>query len=251
MQPIVAQFKRTIWSEHAVNAQFERGVTIADIVDAFPDKPLEFEAYGGVFVSSRSGHGGGYVHRKYWHRIKPKEGTKVFISLVPHGGGSGGSTGKQIFSIVAAVALMVLTAGSATFLAPLAGLTGIPTGVLAGGIAIAGGIGLSLLNKPSVGRETPTASTSGVGSTGPTLGTAGIAQNPITAWAQVPCIKGYFRGSPPCLAKPYVLIDKTDQVAYVIVGYAGQYDISEILINDTAIDDFADGVIEYETRGGR
>lgn len=255
MQPILVEYRRTIWSDTKVHLGFDPGTSLEEIVAKFPNRPEEFETHGGVFLVGRDGRNGCYVDREYWKRVRPKAGTLVYVSLVPHGGslGGGGGTGKQVFAIVASVALLALTAGTASFLGGLipAALGGAFTAnVIAGGVAIGGGLLLQKVvgsPKPDAG---PAASVSGVNNTGPTIGSAGITQNPITAWSQIPCVKGEFVGSPPILAKPYTLIDKTDQVAHVIVGYAGQYDISEIKINDTAVEDFADGVIEYETREG-
>jgi hypothetical protein len=78
--PITVQYRRTIWSEHRVNRGFECGITLKEIVDQFEDKPLEFETHGGVYLARRDGANGCYIHRKHWHRIKPKAGMLIYVN---------------------------------------------------------------------------------------------------------------------------------------------------------------------------
>lgn len=103
----------------------EFGPTIGELVAATPDLPKSFERYGEVQIS---GH---VIQREHWDRVRPqpsldpKYPTYVTFHLRPRGGGEeGGSGSKSIIGIVAALALVVATAGIASI--------GIP-GVIAGG----------------------------------------------------------------------------------------------------------------------
>jgi hypothetical protein len=242
---VMVEFRRTIWSERADVRPFLPGASINDIVRAF-NLPMEFERFGGVYLKRDRADPGHVVPRELWHRVRPKPGTMLFVSLIPQGGGEGGGSGKTVFAAVAAVALIALSYGTASFLTPLIGAFGAK--VVAAAVVVGGSLALQSLTKPTAGREA--AQVSGAGSSGPTLGVAGISQNPISAWQQIPCVQGFFRISPPLLAKPFTIIEQNDQIVNMICGAAGQYDISEIMINETAITDFPAGTIEYQTREG-
>lgn len=245
---ITVEFRRTIWSERADVRPFMPGATIAEIVSHF-DRPLEFEFFGGVYLKRDRLDPGMVVAREHWHRVRPKPGTFLFVSLIPQGGGGGGGdSGKQTFAIVASIALIALSAGTMSFLSPMIGALGAQ--LAATGVMVGGSLAIQTLTKPTAGREAAVSTGGGASSSGPTIGSAGISQNAISAWQQVPCVTGYMRVSPPLLARPFTTIEETDQVVHLICGLAGQYDISDILINETPIDDFPSGMIEYETREG-
>ncbi len=101
------------------------GPTIGELVAATPGLPASFERYGEVQIS---GH---VIPREHWRRLRPRPSldpdhpTFVTFHLRPRGGGEeGGSGAKSIIGIVAALALVVATAGIAS--------VGIP-GLIAGG----------------------------------------------------------------------------------------------------------------------
>lgn len=252
--PVTAEFRRTIWSEKSDVRRFSGGATIAEIVSVF-DRPPEFDRFGGVYLKRDRLDPGMVVPRELWHRVKPKPGTLMFISLIPEGGGEGGGdSSKQVFAIVGAIALIALSAGIASFGLPGMGMMfaggSFGAKAVALGVMVGGSLALQTLTKPSAGREAPVVGGGGIGATGATLGIAGISQNPITAWQQVPTVQGFFRVAPPLLARPYTTIEETDQVLHMICGLAGQFDISGIKVNGTDIADFPSGAIEYETREG-
>ena len=253
---IACEFKRTIFSEHRDDRLFEAGMTVAEIVDMF-DKPAEFSAFGAVILYDPDRHGldehglpnGQWIEREYWHRIRPKAGMAIFVSVVPHGGG-GGSSGKSIFALVAVIALIALTAwvggGGLAFLAPgLLGAGTIGAHVAAAAIGIAGATAISLLTKPAAGQISQASAAAGM-----TLGSAGITQNKISPYQQLPAVLGTFRTSPSFLASPFTTIENGEQVVHAIVGLPGKYDISDIRIDTTPVADLPTGVLEYETRAG-
>lgn len=252
---IVAEHRRMLFSDKADIAPFKPGATIAEIVASF-DTPLEFKTHGAVYLKRGAGDEGHIVDREFWHCVKPKDGTALFISCVPQGGGGGGGgSGKQVFQIVAAIALIALTAwvggGGLAFLAPtLFGAGTIGASVAAAAVGVAGSAALSLLSKPAAGNAL--ASSGGdAGTVGnASLGSAGISQNPLRAYQQVPAVLGIIRVSPGLLARPFTTIENNDQVLHMVCGVCGPCEITDLKINETDIADLPSGVLEYETREG-
>lgn len=253
-------FKRTPFSEHTEYGQFMPGCTIDEIVRSF-DLPPEFATHGGVYLkrSHEEVDEGHVIERKHWKRIKVKDNAALFVSLVPQGGGGGGEGGKSknIFQVVAMIALIILTAyvagpaGIAFFAPAFGAAAGIAASVAAAAIGVAGSAALSLLSKPSAGQQS--AVTTGGGSVsgpGAAPGVAGIAQNPISAYSQVPGILGAMRVSPPLLARPYTTIENNDTVLHLICGVCGPNDVASLKINETDIADLPTGVLETEILEG-
>lgn len=253
-------FRRTPWSEQTEYRQFKPGCSIDEIVRSF-DLPVEFATHGGVYLKRAhedcsEGH---VIDRKLWHRIKPKNNAALFVSLVPQGGGGGGEGGKSknIFQVVAMIALIILTAYIAgpagiAFFAPVFGpLAGVAASAAAAAVGVAGSAALSLLSKPSAGQQSAvTSGGGGVSGPGAAPGVAGIAQNPISAYSQVPGILGAIRVSPPLLARPYTTIENNDTVLHLICGVCGPCDVASLKINESDIADLPSGVLETEILEG-
>jgi hypothetical protein len=250
-------YRNMPWSEKTEYRTFMPGATIQEIVDSFK-KPREFETHGGVYLKREqdSCAGGNVIDRTVWSQVKPKANTALFISLVPQGGGSGGSGGgKNAFAIVAAIALIALTAwigggGLVALGAPsIFGAGQVGAYVAAAAVGVAGSATLAMLTKPSAGM--PVEGVNGVTASSAQQSSAGISQNPLAAYQQVPGIRAEnIRVSPPLLAQPFTTMEDTDQVLNMIVGCCGPNRIQNIKINDTDIADMPSGVLEYETREG-
>lgn len=251
---IMVEHRRMLFSEKADIQAFKPGATIAEIIAAF-DTPAEFETHGAVYLKRDAADEGHVVDRAHWDRVRPKDNTALFISCVPQGGGGGGDGGKQIFAIVAAIALIALTAwiggGGLAFLAPtLFGSGTIGASVAAAAVGVAGSAALSLLSKPAAGNALPASGGDAAAASGGSLGAAGISQNPLRAYQQVPAVRGIIRVSPGLLARPYTTIENNDQVLHMVCGVCGPCEITDLKINETDIADLPSGVLEYETREG-
>lgn len=148
-RPVTAIFRRTIWSEKSDIRPFIPGATIAEIVNSFEltpefygaDGPGGQDGFGGVYLRRDHIDPGTVVSREHWHRVRPKPGMELFISLIPEGGGGDSAAhNKQIFAAVAALALIVVSYGIAStglgFLSPA-----LAKGAAAG-VAIVGGLEL-------------------------------------------------------------------------------------------------------------
>ena len=130
----------------------EFGPTVGELVAATKGLPRSFERYGEVQIS---GH---VIPREHWHRVRPRPSldpdkpTYVTLHLRPRGGsGEGDSGSKSIIGIVAALALVVATAGIASVGIPglIAGGT-LAANVLAGVTPAVGSLGGVSLGQPSV-----------------------------------------------------------------------------------------------------
>lgn len=209
------------------------------VIDLIPPQAIRrFEEGGGVVRV-----GGNLVPRELWSfvTIKPKADLLVDFVYVPRG--------KKSFLLMAAVALVAVTAFIATGgVALLFGLGatstfaagGLGASLLASGVGIAGSLALQALSAP------PKASNSGDNST---AAQAGISGNPVSPLDTLPVVFGLIGTSPPMLAPPYTYWDGDDIYARGVVGVQGRCAITNIKINGIPIDDF-DGVT-YETREGR
>lgn len=154
---INVEFRRTIWSEKREIRAFAAGTTVAEIVNAF-DKPLEFSGFGAVILYHPDHDGldenglpnGQWIECEHWHRIKPKAGTGIFISVVPKGGSPGG---KSAAALIGAIALIALTAWVGAgglgigFLAPMLGPASLGAHVAAAAIGCGGRADLDLLGR--------------------------------------------------------------------------------------------------------
>lgn len=252
-------FKRTPFSEKTEYGQFMPGCTIDEIVRSF-DLPPEFATHGGVYLkrSHEEVDEGHVIERKHWKRIKVKDNAALFVSLVPQGGGGGegGGKSKNVFQIVAMIALIILTAyiagpaGIAFFAPAFGAAAGIAASVAAAAVGVAGSAALSLLSKPAAGQQSAVTTGGGPGGGGQAPGVAGIAQNPISGYSQVPGILGAVRVSPPLLARPFTTIENSDQVLHMICGVCGPCDVADLKINETDIADLPAGVLETEILEG-
>jgi len=245
MTPIYVEHRRTIFSDLGEVRAFEPGLTIAEVVARLP-VPEEFATHGAVFLKASPEERGHIVERRYWHLVRPKPGTCLFVSCIPSGG-----NGKNIFATVAAIALVALTAwigggglAAVQFLAPTFGPGSIGANVAAAAVAVAGSAALGMLaRRPARPGAAPEAEST-------SLGVAGITQNTITPYAQVPAPLGKIRISPPLLARPFTTIENTDQFVHLICGVCGPAKIENIKINEADVSDFPAEDLQIETREG-
>lgn len=241
MTPVYVEHRRTIFSEVGEIRAFAPGLTIAEAVARLP-VPAEFATHGAVYIKAGPHDAGHIVERRYWHRVRPKPGTCLFVSCLPQGG-----DGKNVFATVAAIALIALTAwiggGGLQFFSSVFAPGTVGSSAAAAAVAVAGSAALGLLTRPAAGGGAEDAETR-------TLGVAGITRNPITPYTQVPAPLGKMRISPPLLARPFTTVEQTDQFVHFICGVAGPAEITSIKINEADLADFPAGDIEVETREG-
>lgn len=229
------------------------GDTILQIVDSVPNLPAEFKALGAVSVN------GQVVPRELWGLVRPKPtrpDRPVAVVLHPtlHGGGGKGS-GKTIVSLVAALALVVVTAGigSGAILGGLSTSIGTSLGLsaaagaqfLAGAVGLAGALAIAALTPPpSLSSQTGGADTSN----GEQKQSASASGNTLNPGGAIPRVIGTRKLFPPLVGEP--IVELVDEDEYVEAAYAanGPHAFTDPRVAGVSIADAGD--IEYEIREG-
>lgn len=228
----------------------QHGETILEIVRSVPDLPLMFAERGVVCIN------GEVVPRALWAYVRPKPcvgDLPVTVTLhLPLAGGGGGGGAKTIVSLVAALALVVLTAGIGSgFAVPLLGSAfGAGTfgaSALAAAVGIAGALAISALSAP------PTLSNSGGGALGNDTNTdqkeaAGASDNILDPGGAIPRVLGSRKVFPPYCTFPVVGLVDDDEFVEVVFALNGPHEISDIRIDGVPIAEADD--VEFETREG-
>ena len=210
------------------------GMTLFEILEAVQPDPV-LRKYAHIFLEDEK------VGRDRWH-IRPREGQRVLINVVPMGGGEGG---KNPLRIILSIAILVV--GTV-----LGGPLGIALGL--GKSAAAGAIGSAIITiggtlllnaiapiRPSSihqqDRDSPNYFID-------------QARNRARPFQAIPTVLGRHRMVPPLGASVFTeaLGDKQWLRMLVIWGY-GPLAISDLRIGETPITDFDD--VEVETREGR
>jgi len=225
-------------------SQIGEGFTLYEIVSFNSHLPKDFLERGSVTIN------GDLVPREYWKRVRPKTGT--IISMHDYIGGGAGGGGKQVFGLIAAIALTVVTGGiSAGLLAPVLG-AGFAAGtigaaVLSGVVGIAGALAIQALTPPPTAK--PGAEQKGAGLR---LEAASIDGNLLEANAPVPRVIGTRRMFPPFLTEPIIELIGQDEIVEAVWGLAGPHALEDIRLGDASIDlESADATdIEIEVRNG-
>jgi len=198
--------------------------------------PEGFDAHGVICIN---GHP---VPRALWGMIRPKAPavTEVTFHMPPLGGGDGG---KNVLSIVAAIALTALTGGIAAGGVASLGIAGGSTSalLLAGGVSYAGSLLLSSLVPPPTAPNAPK-------SPGANEGSASASGNVLEPNAAVPRVVGERKVFPPLACEPFIYFEGQDEVVEAIYILNGPHRLENVRIGSASITDLVS--IEYETREG-
>jgi hypothetical protein len=167
--------------------------------------------------------------------VKPIHGGQLDFVRVP--------AGKKAFALLAAVAVVALTAGIGAyglpFLGPAFAAGSIGAQAVAAGIGIAGSLAIAALTAPpKIGNQGESRD----------LAQAGVSGNTLSLLDVLPVVFGKIGASPPYLAPPYTVWDGDNITAYAVVGVQGRCLIENVRVNGLPIADYAGAV--YETREG-
>lgn len=240
--PVV--FKPSPFKVETIPMLVDPGLTLAEIISNVPNLPAEVWTHGYATIAGME------IPRERWHLVRPKPGTRnmVHIGIRYHGGGGG--QGKNVFAIIAAIALVVaatVISGGALSGTALATATGFSfaagstsAAIAAAGVSIAGSLAIGALFPP------PSAD-SDEGDSG-SLGSASIDGNILDPFNAIPFVAGQHQVAPPHLIIPWSESDGDDQFISTIVGLHGAHTVENILLNDASIDDFDN--VEYEVIDG-
>lgn len=193
---------------------------------------------------------GEVVPRELWASVRPKSGRVVTLHLPVQGGGGG----KQVFALIAAIALSVATAGiAAGALAPLLGASfaagTLGASLLAAGVGVVGSLAVSALSSPPVVKPNEDNASSGR-----RLEPASVSGNLLEPNTPVPRVIGVRRVFPPFLAEPYIELIGQNEVVHALYGLSGPHDLSEPRLGDASVEDTSTATdltdVELELRDG-
>lgn len=212
------------------------GLTVSEIVSRMPGLPENFQAIGIVTVN------GTPVPVEMWPFVRPKAHSPerpVGITLQTRvQGGGGGGGGKQVFKLVAALALTVITAGIAGGAAsPLLG-AGFAAGtvgasLLAAGVSIVGSLILNSLSSTPARAQSSQSATADSG--GSSVDAASVNGNVLQPNAAVPRVIGTRRIFPPFLFEPVAEYIGQDEFIYATYGLAGAHQFSDFRLGNASV----------------
>lgn len=199
-----------------VQIEIPEGATLADIVEhAVPDRQLRPCAVVQL--------GAERIDRAVWHRVRPRSGTLVAVTVVP-----GDST---VLRTVLTVAVLVVAAIVVPYATPALGSVG--ASVLGAGIVAGGMLAINTL----IPAQQPTQSDVAAPQSHVVSGT----RNSLKPWDRVPLILGRHRFTPPLAGAQIPLPRGADQdlAALFCWGYGGLL-IENLSVGDTPLSSYAD-----------
>lgn len=216
------------------------GITLAAMRRQMPGLPADFDAHGVICID------GVPVPSGVWGLVRPKPEaiTEITFHFPPRGGGGDG--GKNVFAIIASIALTVATgfiaAGHFATAGGLFAAGSVSALMLAAGVSLAGSLLLSALIPPPTIGETK----------GPKQdrdpGAASARGNVLSPNAPIPRVVGERKVFPPLAMEPLTYFDGPDEVVEAAYVLAGPHRIRDIRVGAAPIEGVAG--IEHEVREG-
>jgi hypothetical protein len=184
---------------------------------------------------------GEFVPQVYWHLIRTKitdAAGVITLHPMPDGGNFG-----RIAAILAAAALVVGTGFIGAAGIPILGIAGgsLAASAAAAGFGIAGSLALSALTAPPLAPSAKTGARA-------EKAIAGISANPLSPGDYLPRVLGRIRFPPPFLSMPFTTLENTEVYINGIIGLAGAYEITNLLLNGSDVALFED--FTYSIRQG-
>lgn len=223
-----------------VDLNVPEGLTIAQIFEiAQPDPIIRANAH--VFIGEH------YIPKENWHRVKPKAGDKIAVTIrafmPPLGGDRGGGVLKNILRAVLVIGVLA----ASLFLGPALGGLIAPMGFLgmtsAGvGQAIIGAVGMMLVNMlvpPGAGKSDQAPDQ--------TLFVEG-ARNNANPFGPVPVLSGRHKMVPKLATRPYTETVGDDQFLRMVFTWGigpVAIDLDTLKIGETLLSEYDDYEIEH------
>lgn len=234
---------RAPFSMTPVPCHMREGMTLAEMVAEARFLPAGFAEHGVICINNHP------VRREAWRLIRPKAShngvpIEVTFHMPPRGGGGDEDGGiKQVFSLVASIALSVISGGIAagTILGGL-GLSTLGRTALAFGTSLVGALLISALSPP------PAASRRQRDPLTRNEGAASAEGNLLEANAAIPRVIGERKVFPPLAVEPLTSFDGADEVVEAVYALSGPHRLTDIRIGNAAIADLSG--VDFETREG-
>ena len=221
--------------------EFVEGMSVAEILLAVqPEAVLMVDAH--VFINDTE------IPREMWHRVYPKKGAIISARIIPYL--RGGETGKQVFRVVAIIAILVV---AGVYGAALGSALGFSTSAIIGGVAtnvalavgttiisVAGYILLDIIapirppKGPEIGDESEESSRF-----------LSAQYNRGRQFSPVPIVLGYYRFRPPYAAQPFSEpLGDSNRLRLLYLVSQGEVRMSDWRIGLTPITNFTDYRLE-------
>ena len=175
------------------------------------------------------------VKREFWHTIDHDPSTELTFVTIPQGDAL-----KNILSLVATIALVIVAPYATGFIAPLLGVTStLGLQLLQAGIVLAGSFLISTFLSPSV--NTPSSKNAAAAS--PTYSLTGQG-NTARLFESIPKLYGTHLLYPDYASGPYSeFIDNQQYLNQLLCLGLGEYEIHEMRIEDTTFWNELDGFV--------
>ena len=225
------------------------GETVLEIVRSVPQLPRQFLSRGIVCINGEE------VPRELWTYVRPKPATdNLPIAVTLHWplgspGGGGRGTTKSIVGLVAAIALVAVTAGIATgFIgAGFVAATGVSAQVLAGAVGIVGALAISALTAPPTQDQSAQIGGSADINTD-NKDPASASGNVLNPGGAIPRVIGTRKVFPPFICEPVVELVDEDEIVEAVLALNGPHLLEDLRVDGVSIADAED--IEFETLEG-
>lgn len=221
-------------------ARLPEGLTLWELAAKMPGLPHDFSGRGVICINGKR------VARQAWHLITPKpsfRGIPIEVTFHAPAMGGGEGRGKQVFALVASLALTALTGGIlAGKFATAGGLFAkgtISAAFLGAGVSLAGSLLISALSAPPIEQQRAKARAN--------EGAASAQGNVLEPNGAIPRVIGQRKVFPPLACEPLTYFDGPDEVVEAVYCLAGPHLIEDVRIGAA---DIAGMGVEYELREG-
>lgn len=236
MSDILAIYREPFGVEPHVQ-HLAAGATLADMRATMRGLPADFDARGVICVNGRP------VPRQSWPLVRPKPSVTEVTFHVPVAGGGGGK--KNIFALIASIALVALTGLAAGGWFQTAGgwfaKGTISANLLAAGISLVGTALISAMVAPPALPERERDRRRD-------LGAASVSGNALDPNGPIPRVVGTMKVFPPLAMEPFTYFEGPDEIVEAAYVLAGPHALASIRVGAAPAASMAD--IEVETREG-
>ncbi|MGE0845847.1 MAG: hypothetical protein AB7L41_06225 [Flavobacteriaceae bacterium] len=213
-----------------VTVEFERGVSLADIVAAMPVRG-DFAERGTICIN------GEVTVSEYWRNIKPHGGTHqnpVAVTL-HYPLGDPGSVVAGTKAVLTQLGILGTTASGAL------GLTALGQFIVGIGLSVGASLIGQALSKPPAPNVSKEESSD-------RREAASVEGNILEPGVPIPRVCGTRKVYPPLASEPVITLDGDDEVAEAVFVLTGPHELTDIRVNDAPIEEAEN--VEYQTREG-
>ena len=207
----------------------EAGPTIAEMLEVAQADPV-LRRHAAIYLGDH------FVPRESWHRVRPKPGTQVTVTVVPQGGDN-----AKVLRTVLTIVVIAASVYTGNYVAGLEGSSALLGGLAQAAVSIAGTLAINALvplPKPQLSDLSGDPRSSGFLSG---------SRNRLNLFGVVPRVLGRHRMTPPFAARPFTEVAGDDQFLRILLcwGYGPLTQPAALKIGETAVEEFEDVEVEH------